>query len=362
MRRFYLLLRRWLPIRWKAGTGGTAMWMTASTLYTTATACALALGAYFWSRGTMTIGTIYLIYAYTSLLSGPIQRIQDQLQDLQQADACIQRVEELLHTRSALSDQSVESQLALPSGALSVEFHHVSFGYVLDESIIHDLTLYLEPGRVLGVVGRTGSGKTTLARLLFRLYDPQSGEIHLGGIPTTKVPLHDLRHRLGMVTQEVQIFHASVRDNLTFFNRSIPDARVLEALEEVGLMIWYRSLPDGLESDLGADGSGLSAGEAQLLAFARVFLANPGLVILDEASSRLDPATEQHIEQAVSALLKDRTAIVIAHRLATLQRADEILVLEDGHVVEHGSRVELVADSASRFARLLSTGLEEVHV
>jgi ABC-type multidrug transport system fused ATPase/permease subunit len=165
-----------------------------------------------------------------------------------------------------------------------------------------------------------------------------------------------------MVTQEVQIFHASVRDNLTFFNRSIPDARVLEALEEVGLMIWYRSLPDGLESDLGADGSGLSAGEAQLLAFARVFLANPGLVILDEASSRLDPATEQHIEQAVSALLKDRTAIVIAHRLATLQRADEILVLEDGHVVEHGSRVELVADSASRFARLLSTGLEEVHV
>jgi len=161
-----------------------------------------------------------------------------------------------------------------------------------------------------------------------------------------------------MVTQDVQLFHASVRDNLTFFNRDIPDARIIEVLDDLGLAIWYRSLPSGLDTELGSDGEGLSAGEAQLLAFTRVFLANPGLVILDEASSRLDPATEHLIEQAVSKLLRGRTGIVVAHRLGTIQRVDEILILEDGHILEHGSRETLATNPATRFYSLLQTGLE----
>ncbi len=163
-----------------------------------------------------------------------------------------------------------------------------------------------------------------------------------------------------MVTQDVQLFRASVRDNLTFFNRAITDARIIEVLDDLGLATWYRSLPKGLNTELGSDGEGLSAGEAQLLAFTRVFLANPGLVILDEASSRLDPATEHLIERAVSKLLMGRTAIVIAHRLGTIQRADEILILDDGHILEHSSREELAGDVTSRFYHLLQTGLEEV--
>jgi ABC-type multidrug transport system fused ATPase/permease subunit len=163
-----------------------------------------------------------------------------------------------------------------------------------------------------------------------------------------------------MVTQDVQLFHATVRDNLTFFNRAIPDTNILSVLEDLGLSRWFHSLPEGLNTKLGSDGEGLSAGEAQLLAFTRVFLANPDLVILDEASSRLDPATEQLIERAVSRLLQGRTGIVIAHRLATIQRADEILILEDGRILEYGQRAELAADSTSHFYHLLQTGLEEV--
>jgi ABC-type multidrug transport system fused ATPase/permease subunit len=229
------------------------------------------------------------------------------------------------------------------------------------EVVLHDLSFTLQEGHVLGVLGRTGSGKTTLARLLLRLYDVQEGMIRVGGVPVQDAHLHDLRRHIGMVTQDVQLFHASVRDNLTFFDRSIPDERILAALDDLGLTAWCRSLPMGLDTELGSDGEGLSAGEAQLLAFTRVFLADPGLVILDEASSRLDPATEQLIERAVSKLLAGRTGIVIAHRLGTIQRADEILILEHGCMLEHSDRASLASDPASRFYQLLQTGLEGIH-
>jgi ABC-type multidrug transport system fused ATPase/permease subunit len=216
----------------------------------------------------------------------------------------------------------------------------------------------------LGLLGRTGSGKTTLTRLLFRLYDPDCGALYLGDpanlVDIRQLSLTDLRQRVGMVTQNIQLFHASVRDNLTFFDESVPDEQVLHVIQELGLWEWYQSLPQGLDTELEAGGGGLSAGEAQLLAFARIFLQDPGLVILDEASSRLDPATERLIERVVDRLAQSRTAIVIAHRLETIQHADEIMILEDGHIREHGPRSELVNDPTSRFYQLLQTGLEEV--
>ncbi|HEY6410802.1 MAG TPA: ABC transporter ATP-binding protein, partial [Ktedonobacteraceae bacterium] len=300
-----------------------------------------------------------LIFSYTNLLTQPIEQIRTQLQDLQKAGASIQRVQELLRTQSAIADGI---GVPLPEGALSVEFRDVSFGYVEESAVLRHLNFSLQPGKVLGVLGRTGSGKTTLARLLLRLYDFQEGEICLGGVPIGKASLRELRQHVGMVTQDVQLFHATVRDNLTFFDPGIPDAQILAVLDDLELSTWYRSLPQGLDTELGSDGEGLSAGEAQLLAFTRVFLANPGLVILDEASSRLDPATEYLIERAVSKLLQGRTGIIIAHRLGTVQRADEILILENGQLREHGSREALAGDTSSRFYRLLQTGLEEVRV
>ncbi len=167
---------------------------------------------------------------------------------------------------------------------------------------------------------------------------------------------------MAIVTQDVQLFRATVRDNLTFFDRRISDERIRAVIAQLGLDDWLQGLPKGLATLLDTGGHSLSAGEGQLLAFTRVFLRDPGLVILDEASSRLDPATEQRIERAIDRLLRGRTAIVIAHRLGTVHRADDILILEDGRVSEYGAREELVHDPASHFSQLLQTGLEEVLV
>ncbi|MFO7683519.1 MAG: ABC transporter ATP-binding protein [Chloroflexota bacterium] len=232
--------------------------------------------------------------------------------------------------------------------------------------VLDDVSFTLEAGKVLGVLGRTGSGKTTLTRLLFRLYDVDAGQIFLDGVDVRYAGLRDLRQHVGMVTQEVQLFEATVRDNLTLFRRYDPerppisDAAIVDAIDTLGLSDWFQALPDGLDTMLKTGGQGLSAGEAQLLAFTRLFLRDPYLVILDEASSRLDPATEQLLERAIDRLLHRRTGIIIAHRLQTVQRADEILILENGRSLENGARTVLANDSNSRFYHLLQTGLEEV--
>ena len=196
-----------------------------------------------------------------------------------------------------------------------MRFDSVSFAYNEIEPVLHDVTLDLRPGRVLGLLGRTGSGKTTITRLLFRLYDPDEGAVLLGGHDIRDARLSDLRDRVGLVTQDVRLFYGTVRDNLTFLDRSVPDARLLDMLQELGLTRWYDSLPDGLDTMLQPDGGGLSSGEAQMLAFARVFLKDPGLVVLDEATSRLDRVTEAAIERAIDRLVKGRTVLIVAHHL-----------------------------------------------
>jgi len=334
-----------------------------TTTFTFALGSALSfgVGGYLWSAGAITLGTVYLLFHYTELLRRPIEQLRVELEEVQRALGSIGRIDELLRTESRLPPGR---GLALPDGALAVDVDDVTFAYEPDgESVLRGVTLRLAPGRVLGVLGRTGSGKTTIARLLLRFYDPTSGTVSLGGVDVREADLSDVRRRATLVTQDVQLFHASVRDNLTFFDPAIDDARILEVLERVGLGGWLRRLSGpGAEGDLDSlmTAGELSAGEAQLLAFVRAFLRDPGLVILDEASSRLDPATERHIERAIDALLADRTGVVIAHRLATLQRCDEIAILEGGQVVERGDRLALAGDPSSRFAQLLSSGLEQV--
>ncbi len=318
------------------------------------TAIALGLGVMLYQAGLITLGTVYRIFAYTMLLSDPIDQITRQLQDLQQAGASITRIGDLMRERSTILDGAGP---ALSSGALSVQFEDVTFGYNTEEPVLRNVSFCLKPGEVLGVLGRTGSGKTTLTRLLFRLYDPQRGRIRLDGIDLHDTQLASIRQNVGMVTQSIHLFHATLRNNLTFFDPGIPDERIIAVLEELGLGDWLRSMPMGLDTKLAPGGSTLSAGQGQLVAFARVFLQGPQLVILDEASSRLDPATERYVERAVDSLLGGRTAIIIAHRLATVQRANSILIMEDGQIVEYGSRRELLADPQSRFSELMRTGM-----
>ncbi|MBO0780612.1 MAG: ABC transporter ATP-binding protein, partial [Ktedonobacteraceae bacterium] len=318
---------------------------------------AFVLIAWFYHTGSMTLGLAFLVYYYTQLIVQPIDALAEQLDDFQKASAGFARVTDLFQVTSQLTDGP---GAIFPEQALSIEFEHVSFGYGEEDMVIKDLTFKIEPGGVLGLLGRTGSGKTTVTRLLLRLYDPASGAIRLGGHDLRTARLEDLRDMVGMVTQNVQLFQASIRDNLTLFDSTISDERIMEALNTLGLLPWLKRLPDGLDTMLAAGGGGLSAGEAQLLAFARVFLKNPRLVILDEASSRLDPVTENLLEQAVDRLLKGRTGIIIAHRLSTVKRADTVMILDDGQIREYGPREQLVGDSSSRFSQLLQTAHEEV--
>ena len=359
MQRLHESSRVFFRARMRAMLLGVSAFAAVDGLGMLGIAVALGTGAYLYQRGEITIGTVFLLFSYAVLINRPVQNIIRQMQDLQQAMAGLIRVSALLAEESAIQDPAEES-LALPSGPLAVELDRVTFGYRPDEPVLSDISVSLQPGQVLGLLGRTGGGKTTITRLLFRLYDPLDGAIRLSGVDLRDIRLQELRRRVGMVTQDVQLFHASVRDNLTFFDRAVSDARILDALAELGLLDWYRALPDGLDTIVAPGGSSLSAGEAQLLAFARVFLKDPGLVILDEASSRLDTATERQLECAVDRLLAGRTAIVIAHRLSTVERADTIMILEDGRVVEEGRRGCLADDPGSRFRGLLRIGLEEV--
>jgi ABC-type multidrug transport system fused ATPase/permease subunit len=318
-------------------------------------ALAFALGAYFLAAGTMTLGAVFLLFSYTTLLTTNLADLTEQLNDLQGASAAIARIAGLFATAPAIQDGR---GLALPSSPPAIAFDGVSFRYGEGPFALRDLSIRVAPGRVLGVVGRTGSGKTTLTRLLARFYDPTAGAVRWDGTDVRSFRLAELRRRIGLVTQDVQVFAATVRDNLTLFGAETSDAQILHALDALGLMEWYRRLPRGLDTPIAP--SGLSAGEAQILALARVFLTDPALVILDEASSRLDPASEQLIAGALQRLLVGRTGLIVAHRLATLARADNILILADGRAVEYGPRTELARDAASRFARLLRAGSEEV--
>jgi ATP-binding cassette subfamily B protein len=335
------------------------MWFA---LYTLGQLVAFGSGYLLFQQGLITVGTVYLIVYYTDRILQPLNDITNEFQNVQKAMAGINRVEALYAIESKIQDAG---QQTLPTGPLAVAFDAVSFGYVAEEPVLRDISFALPKGRILGLLGRTGSGKTTLTRLLYRLYDPTAGSICLSASERQDIrtlQLDGLRGRIGMVTQEVQLFRATVRDNLTFFNPAISDARILHVIQTLGLDEWYNRLPRGLETELETEGGTLSAGEAQLLAFTRIFLADPGLVILDEASSRLDPATERLIERAVDRLLENRTGIIVAHRLGTVQRADDILILQDGCVQEYGARATLAADPNSRFYALLQTGLEEVLV
>jgi len=363
LRDLYQFGRTRLAAERKAGTMGIVMVAIWIGLFALGQMVAFAAGYYLFQAGLLTIGTAYLIVYYTQVIINPLSQVSNEFQNLQKAAGSLVRIRALLQTTTQLPDGRGHP---IPAGPLGVEFESVSFRYGERGLVLQDISLQVAPGQVLGLLGRTGSGKTTLTRLLVRLYDPTSGSIRVGTpragglVDVREARLAALRRRIGVVTQDVQLFRASVRNNLTFFDPAIPDDRILAVIEELGLGPWYRALPAGLDSELEGGAAGLSAGQAQLLAFARVFLKDPGLVILDEASSRLDPATEQLIEHAVDRLLVGRTGLIIAHRLDTVHRADHILILEGGQISEYGAYQALRQDPASRFSRLLQTGLEEV--
>ncbi len=354
LRRCAELMRAWLAAKIRAQMRGYGMIATSQGLFGVGMAFALAISAMRYRDGALTIGAVFLVFRYAEMLRWPTEQIRNEVQDLQQAGASLGRVEDLLNERSRLVDGPCES---LPPGPLALDLDQVWFAYEPDALILRGVTVHLAPGRALGIMGRTGSGKTTLTRLIPRYYDPDAGVVRLGGIDLRAVSVAAVRARVGLVTQEAHLFHASVRDNITLFDNDVPDTRLVDILTSLGLGPWLHELPAGLDTLIGGGGGGLSAGQTQILACARLLLRDPDVVILDEPSSKLDLATERLMQRALSQLLAGPTGIIVAHRLATFALADDILILEQGEVVEHGPRLALAASPTSRYAAML--GVEE---
>jgi ATP-binding cassette, subfamily B, bacterial len=334
----------------------------AKTLLSGGQAMMLVGGGWLYARGRITVGTVVLGYRLMSTLRTPIERMIWQLQELQGAGGSAQRIDQLLERLARTTSTGHD---VLDTGPLSVSLRDVRLAYDDGEDdVLTSVNLHVPAGHRLGIVGRTGSGKTSVARLVLRLVHASDGTVFLGDTAIDDVAEVDLRHRVSAIPQEVQVFPGSVRDNVTVFDDDISDERVRAALADVGLADWLQSQPEGLSARiLSVDGNvGLSAGEAQLLSLARLFLRQPDIVVLDEATSRIDPVTQVKLSDATERLLSGRTSIVIAHRLSTLDRCDDIAVLEDGRIVEFGRRCDLLEDPESQFSRLVALGAEEALV
>jgi ABC-type multidrug transport system fused ATPase/permease subunit len=330
--------------------GSSLVWASASLFTALVTALALGLAGLRFGQGAMTIGTVYLVFAFTQQLQEPLIRLSHQLQDYQRAMAGLSRTREILD----LPVEPRRGTAVLPAGPCAVTLDGVTFGYTRGHPVVTDLSLELPAGRTLGIVGRTGAGKSTVAKLLSGLVRPDAGSVRVGGVDTAGVSVTDLRAAVAVVTQDVFLLDATVRDNVTLMDPDVSDEQLGAALEALGLTEWVGRLPHGLDTRVSEHV--MSAGEAQLLALTRVLIRDPALVILDEASARLDPETERRLDAALRPALAGRTAVVIAHRLATLDSVDLVAVVDDGRIVELGPRDRLSVDPGSRFATMLQQG------
>jgi ATP-binding cassette subfamily B protein len=311
-----------------------------------ATAAVLVAGGLLFQRGRITIGALTAFVLYLTGLFDPVTRITEWIGEFQSGRAALAKIIGLIDAPAGVAEP--ERPVELPGGALRVE--DVTFAYD-EEAVLHSLELGIEEGEHVALVGATGAGKSTLAKLLSRQYDPGLGRVTLGGVDLRETSLAQVRTRIALVPQEGHLFSGSLADNVRLARPEASDEDVERALAEIGALERFSSLPNGLATDVQTRGVRLSAGERQLVGLARVALVDPDVLILDEATSSLDPGTERAVERALGRLTEGRTVIMIAHRLSTAQRADRVVVLEQGRLVEHGPHHELVR-SGGRYAAL----------
>jgi ATP-binding cassette subfamily B protein len=315
-------------------------------------ALVLAVGGHLVLEHKLSIGALVAFFLYLNRFFQPIQLLVQQYNALQQSRSSIAKLRNLLETRPSVLDRPDARELGPIKGAIS--FEKVSFGYEPGRLVLHDVNLDIAPGETVALVGPTGGGKSTIAKLIVRFYDPSSGSIRVDGEDLRELRSSSLRRQLGVVPQEPFLFVGSIRDNLRFARPEASEDEVQAAVDRVGLRELVDRLPEGLDTYVHERGQTLSAGERQLLALGRAFLAHPRVLVLDEATSSLDLRSETAVEHALDALLEDRTAILIAHRLSTAKRADRIVVIAGGRIVEQGSHDELL-EAEGRYASMFAT-------
>ena len=300
------------------------------------------------SWGAMSLGDVQAFIQYSRQFTQPLTQLASMMNVLQSGVASAERVFEVLDAPDQLPDDAMPSLAAPPRGL--VEFDHVSFSYNPDRPLIQDLSLVAAPGRTVAIVGPTGAGKTTLVNLLMRFYELDGGRILLDGQDIAKLRRRDLRANIGMVLQDTWLFGGTIRDNIAYGNLDATDEQIRDAARATYVDRFVHSLPDGYDTVVDDEGGSVSAGEKQLLTIARAFLADPAILILDEATSSVDTRTELLIQRAMAALRSERTSFVIAHRLSTIRDADVILVMDAGRIVEQGNHQQLLAHGGAYFA------------
>jgi ATP-binding cassette subfamily B protein len=299
------------------------------------------------ASGTISLGDVQAFIQYSRQFTQPLTQVASMANLLQSGVASAERVFELLDEPEQSPDPEPLSRPPVAKGR--VEFEHVSFSYDPEVPLIQDLSLVAAPGHTVAIVGPTGAGKTTLVNLIMRFYELSGGRITLDGTDIAQLPRAALRSKIGMVLQDTWLFHGSIRDNIAYGRPDATDEQIRRAAEATYVDRFVRSLPDGYDTMIDEEASNVSAGEKQLLTIARAFVAEPSLLILDEATSSVDTRTELLVQHAMAALRSDRTSFVIAHRLSTIRDADLILVMEHGEIVEQGKHEQLLAAEGAYF-------------
>lgn len=308
------------------------------------TALGLWLGAGWVADGSMTTGTLVMFAQYAAMIYWPVLELSDQLAEIQRAGGAADRIFGALDLAPTIETPAEPKRV--PSGA-KISFESVGFEYDEGVPVLRDLSFDLEPGRTVALVGATGSGKTTVINLLMRFRDPTAGCVRLGGIDLREFDPHEYRRRFGLVLQDLYLFPASVRENLRAFRDEVTDDALIEAARTAGILEALEARPGGLDAVLAEGGADLSYGERQLLAFARALAVDPEFLVLDEATSSVDPGTELRIQETLERLTAQRSSLIVAHRLSTIRRADLILVLDRGEVIERGDHASLIARGGS---------------
>ncbi|GLY93519.1 ABC transporter ATP-binding protein [Actinoplanes sp. NBRC 103695] len=323
-----------------------------------ALAAVVAVGVWLGIGGNITVGQLTAFLFLVTLFIQPVQIATEVLNEAQNAVAGWRRVLDVLDIDPDVADPA-ERGVALPEGPLSVRFDDVSYRYPGGPIVLADVDQEIPARTKVAVVGETGSGKTTFAKLLTRLMDPTTGAVLLGGVPLTTVRFDSLRSRVVMVPQDGFLFDATVAENVRFARPDLGDDQLDLAFTELGLADWVAGLPHGVDTPVGERGEALSVGERQLVALVRAYVADPDLLVLDEATSAVDPATEVRLQRALDAVTRGRTTVAIAHRLSTAQAADEVIVVDAGRVVQRGPHAKLVQDPESIYAKLYASWLEQ---
>ncbi|MER5455856.1 ABC transporter ATP-binding protein [Micromonospora sp. NPDC002389] len=318
----------------------------------------VVLGVLLGADQTLSIGAITAFLFLVTLFIQPVQIATEVLNEAQNAIAGWRRVLDVLDVSPDVADPGPQGR-ELPGGPLDIRFAQVRFAYPDGPTVLHDVSLEIPAKSRVAVVGETGSGKTTFAKLLTRLMDPTAGAVLLSGVPLTDVRFDSLRSRVVMVPQDGFLFDASVADNVRFGRPELTDEQLATAFSDLGLADWLDGLPAGLATGVGERGEALSVGERQLVALARAYVADPDLLVLDEATSAVDPATEVRLQRTLDAVTRGRTTLAIAHRLSTAQGADEVIVVDRGRIVQRGPHEELIRDPDSVYGLLYASWLEQ---